>query len=142
MRFTRTKGYKYRTDEDEVVRTAIKGTFIATKFLGLEQNGRLIIRKYYAWDGASGPTWDDKTNYFGSLVHDALYQLFREGLLNRDKWRKYADQLLRDICIANGMWRIRAYIWYWAVRKLGKKYSYPEKNSRNMVYWAPSKLSG
>ncbi len=142
MRFTRTKGYKYRTDEAVLIQTGIKGISIKTKFLDLDRNGFLLIRPYYAWDGASGPTWDDDTNYFGTLVHDAFYQLFREGLLDREVWRKYVDQLLRKICIANGMWRIRAHTWYWFVRRFGKKYSYPEDKPRNTVYEAPSKLSG
>jgi len=43
----------------------------------------------------------------GSLVHDALYQLMREGALPI-VYREEADRLLRRICIEDGMSRLRA----------------------------------
>ena len=92
----------------------------------------LYISARYAWDGASGPTFDDKTNMRASLVHDALYQLMREGLLDR-KCRKYADQLFRDICIQDGMGKFRAWYYYQAVRIFGAKTCLPEKNPRGQI---------
>jgi len=92
----------------------------------------LLIRKYYCWDGPSGVTLDTKTFMRGSLVHDALYQLMREGRLDI-KWRDYADKLLRDICIADGMWRFRANYVYWAVSKFGAKHAQPRKKTSNVV---------
>ena len=45
--------------------------------------------------GASGPTLDtDDTMELDSLVHDALYQLMREGCLPQSA-RKAADKLMR-----------------------------------------------
>ena len=51
----------------------------------------------------------------GSLVHDALYQLMREGLLDLG-WRETADQELRRVCLEDGMSAIRAWWVYKAVR--------------------------
>ena len=82
----------------------------------LKQNGLLVIRAGYAWDGASGPTIDSKSSMRASLVHDALYQLLRAGKLSPDA-RAAADKLLEDLCVADGMWRWRARLWWAAVRR-------------------------
>ena len=51
----------------------------------------------------------------GSLVHDALYQLIREGELPKEL-RVDADKVLRRACLADGMSRFRAWYVYKAVR--------------------------
>ena len=61
------------------------------------ENGVLYIGDGYAWDGPSGPALDTRDAMRGSLVHDALYQLIREGLLPSSA-REDADKLLRSIC--------------------------------------------
>ena len=133
MKYRHLHGYKYESLETETVMTDITGMEIDTPYITLWPSGQLFIKERYAWDGASGPTWDDKTNMRGSLIHDALYQLIREGHLGRAKWRKYADELLRDICIEDGMNKWRAGLWYWAVRTFGVKYSLPEISPRGKV---------
>lgn len=69
-------------------------------------NGRLYIRKGYAWDGPSGPALDTVNFLRASLVHDALYQLIGGGYLPRS-WKKDADKELYAIARADGMpwWR-------------------------------------
>ena len=79
----------------------------------------LTVHAHYAWDGPSGPTFDTKTFMRGSLFHDALCQLIGEGLLDK-KYRKYADQLLRQICLEDGMSKFRAWYVYMAVRAYSK----------------------
>lgn len=83
-------------------------------------NDRLTIRKGYAWDGPSGPTIDTDNFMRGSLVHDALYQLFRE-LPHLRVHRDYADRLLQHICIMDGMSRLRAWWVYQGVKHFGAK---------------------
>jgi hypothetical protein len=80
--------------------------------------GDLIINAGYSWDGCSGPTWDDKTNMRAGLVHDALYQLIREGRL-AENHRKFADEELYRICREDGMNFIRAWLYLKAVRNFG-----------------------
>ena len=75
----------------------------------------LQVHDRYAWDGPSGPTIDTKTFMRGSLFHDALCQLIGEGLLDK-KYRKYADQLLRQHCLEDGMSKFRAWYVYMCVR--------------------------
>lgn len=131
MKYTKLKGYKYRTNEDERFEVEIYES-AHNDFISLDR-GVLIIKEHYAWDGASGPTLDDKTNMTPSLVHDALYQLMREGLIELTH-RKYIDQLFIDMCRARGMGKFRAWYYSIGVRRLGKKSSLPRKNPRNKVY--------
>ena len=88
---------------------------IDTLFIDLSEEGILTIYTGYAWDGCSGPTIDDPTNMRAGLVHDALYQLLREGHISPG-CRLYADTLFRDICIEDGMPKWRAKYYYKAVR--------------------------
>jgi hypothetical protein len=121
MKYTKRRNWKYLVHEDEIFETGIKlDSSIRTKFLSMDEDGALLIKKGYAWDGASGPTFDSKNTMLGSLVHDSLYQLMREGWLDFT-WRKRADELLRDIMISKGMTKIRARLWYRAVRKTAYK---------------------
>jgi hypothetical protein len=112
-------GYKYQVRKKYIVQVGIfPDKDIITPFLKLRTNGNLEIELGYAWDGASGPTWDDKTNMRGSLVHDALYQLMREGVLPLT-YRAKADDLLSEIMIEDGAWKIRASYYHLAVDRVG-----------------------
>ena len=124
IKFEKVK-YKHKLKEEVQYMTDILGIEFSNNYFELQKHGLLIIKVGYCWDGASGPTWDDKTNYESSCIHDALYQLMRLLVLVRKTHRKYADKVLRDVSIEKGMWKWRANAWYWAVRKYGKKYTYP-----------------
>lgn len=97
-------------------------------FIVLKSSGELFIRRYYAWDGASGPTIDTPSSIRASLVHDALYQLVRNGLLSPDL-RGKIDEIFREICKDAGMNRLRAALWYSGVRIGGGPSANP-KNER------------
>jgi hypothetical protein len=113
------EGYKYQLHADYSIQLPqeFHAHNASQRFYTLEA-GTLTIRAGYAWNGASGPTWDDKSNMRGSLVHDCLYQAMIEGGLPRTL-RPNADQLLHDLCIEDGMNRLRASVWLWAVRRHG-----------------------
>jgi hypothetical protein len=113
-------GYKYQLVEDYGIFIEIfPPEVLQSGFLMLEPSGFLHIRAGYAWDGPSGPTFDTLDFMRGSLVHDALYQLMRLGLLDGKKHRKYADLLLEKICMEDGMPKHRARYVYTAVRLWG-----------------------
>jgi hypothetical protein len=134
MRYRLLHGYKYELVDTVMVQTDILDLpDIDTEYIALFSNGQLFIKMCYAWDGASGPAIDTKTIMRGSLVHDALYQLMREGHLDRAKYRDVADQLLRKICIEDGMWKARANWVYWAVKSFAKRSSESEKEPRGKV---------
>lgn len=66
------------------------------------------VRHGYGWDGPSGLTWDRDENMFGSLLHDALYGMMRDGLLPQT-CRKWADRAMMNVCKRRGMtWLVRA----------------------------------
>jgi hypothetical protein len=118
-----TSGYKYQLSIDyghDLPNNYPKVPHeIETQFLWLSEDGRLIVKSGYAWDGPSGPTIDTKNFMRGSLVHDALYQLIREGHLDKNVWRILADQELYRMVREDGMWWVRANFVYYAVRVFG-----------------------
>lgn len=112
-------GYKYQLYKNYRTKIDILGHNIHTKYIILE-NGKLLIKKGYCWDGASGPTIDTKNSMRASLVHDALYQLCRMCYLDSTEYKNKIDKIFYNICIEDGMLRFRAWLWYIGVRKFGK----------------------
>jgi len=128
-------GYKYQISRDYGVQTSIlPDKDICTCFIELRTNGFLIIKSGYAWDGASGPAIDTKSFIRGSLVHDALYELMREGLLNIH-WRIPVDRELIKICLEDGMWKLRTVWVYFAVKTFAKRCA--ENGNRRKTMTAP-----
>ncbi len=126
------KGFKYQLHSYIHVQTEIKPhKNIACGFISLTRAGVLSIASGYAWDGASGIAWDTKSSMRGSLVHDALYELLRNCLIV-DEYREYADRLLRDICIEDGMWAWRANAWYKAVSEVAEFAADPENKKKTL----------
>ncbi len=129
-----TTGYKYQLRQNYVIETGIEiDEAIETPFLWLNPNGRLKIQRGYAWDGPSGPTIDTRSSMRGSLVHDALYQLMRSGLLGVDR-RATIDRLFYLILVEDGMWKWRAGWWHTAVRKVAGMATDP--SSRKVICYA------
>ena len=110
--------WKYQLTDDCVCETGITKCAKTTPFLVLHGDGRLEIKRSYAWDGPSGPTIDTSNFMRASLVHDALYQLTRLGAIPYDH-RRHADRLLRKLCREDGMSWFRAWYVYAAVRLFG-----------------------
>lgn len=118
-------GYKHQLVTNYTIQTEITpptDEAIDTQFIQLDKKGVLTIRAGYAWDGASGPTWDNLKVKRASLVHDALYQLLRQAYLDREIWRRPIDKLFYDILREDGLWLVRARVWYRAVR-IGAEHS-------------------
>ena len=117
--------YKYRLLEDYHLDTREHDISfsiaddITTPFIDFAKDGRLTIRKDYAWDGPSGPTVDTSSFMRGALVHDAFYQLLREGQVAPDQ-RKSADDLMKKLCRQDGMSRFRAWYTHRAVRRFAE----------------------
>ena len=110
-------GYKYQLKQPFTLLIDIKPTLpIDTDYIILDGKGNLTISRGYAWDGPSGPTIDTLTFMRGSLIHDALYQLMREGYLDNQVHRDKADRILQKICREDGMWSVRAWWVYQGVR--------------------------
>jgi len=109
-------GFKYQLTRDFSCQIGVKPVSQATtKFLELSVDGWLLIKAGYAWDGPSGPMMDTPSAMRGSLVHDALYQLMRMGLLAQDN-RVPSDKEFRKLCKEDGMCAFRAWYAYKALQ--------------------------
>lgn len=127
-------GLKYETAEDFWCQTPIHGEFAQSSCgrVRLFTDGTLHVRKFFTWNGASGPTVDTKTSQRTSLVHDALYLLLSEGKLSM-KYRPVADQLLADLGAQDGMFGWRASVW----RKFVNWFGGPAARHKRKVLAAP-----
>lgn len=115
------EGYKYVLEEDFQVqlRHVRPKMHVATPFIELTTDGLLTIRKGYAWDGASGPTFDTNSSMRAALAHDAIYQLIRESWLIFELDRPLADRELEWIGREDGMWAARARTWLSILGRFG-----------------------
>ncbi|NMP16319.1 DUF1353 domain-containing protein [Thalassotalea sp. Y01] len=132
------KGYKYQLVESyclDIPITPDKDVESPSGYIKLSATGALVIKKGYAWDGPSGPTIDSKNFMRGSLVHDALYQLMREQLLDNTNTREAADRLLQDMCKQDGMSSLRAWLVYLGLRLGGNLAASPD--NRKSISIAP-----
>jgi len=149
MRYSLTKHFKYKLEARYVVKTSITGYSFRTKYISMFPDGRFSIHESYSWDGSSVPFkkmfriitlgWYDADKYCkeASLVHDALCQTMREGVISRSL-KPYADGLYYEMCIASGMSERQAARRYKALRKFGDVGIRPEDNPRNTVYTTQS----
>lgn len=72
----------------------------------------------------------------GSVLHDALYQLMRLGPLETE-YREHADNLLRDICVADGMVKLRGWYVHKPVRWFGAKNAAPGNEPKDEITCIP-----
>lgn len=136
IRYRTLHHYKYQVMEDYCIQTEIEDHPRYTPFLVLVRDGLLCMGRGYAWDGASFLAIDTPSILRGSLVHDALYQLMREGHLPQS-YRKYADKLLQEICLEDGMSRFRAWYVYRFVRSFGAYTAKPGAKVKDEIREAP-----
>ena len=136
--YRRLRKYKYQLMDDYVIQTNIRpGQDKDFKFLSLSSAGVLTIRKYYAWDGPSGPTIDTINFMRGSLVHDALYQLMRLSALDYKLYRKRADEIFKEICLEDGMCSFRAWYVYQAVHLFAEGSARPRQEPEVKIICVP-----
>lgn len=110
-----SEGYKYQLEALYACETPVTGTLIEDDLFTLYATGLLVIRKGFAWDGASGPTFDTKNSMRASLVHDVFCVCMRDGRLSYEKWQDTINEFFRQQCIEDGMWHWRAGLWHAAV---------------------------
>ena len=115
------QGFKYQLYEDYSfdIHEYPEEEIYCGRYLYFSETGVLTIRNGYCWDGPSGPTIDTDNFMRGSLVHDGLYQIIRNGCLPEDPWRLIADDALKRICLEDGMSSLRAWYVYKSVRGFG-----------------------
>ena len=152
MKYSLTHHYKYKLEEPETRDTGITGYEFFNRYMSMLDDGMLLVKAGYAWDGSSIPHkklfrfislgfYDpDKYCKIASLIHDALCQAMREGLLPAE-FKLAADVLYCEMCLEGGMSQEQANRRYWALRKYGDVGIKPEKNPRNKIYEFKAKES-
>jgi hypothetical protein len=125
-------GYKYQVRAPFQVRLPeladLSRAPIVTDWIELDPDGTLRLKPGYAWDGASGPTYDSKSSMRASAAHDPIYQLIRLGLLPAS-CREPADKAFHRICEEDGMFAPRAWAWFHLVRIFAKPATDPAAES-------------
>ena len=110
------EGLKYQLASDYTCNTGvIPPYYVAADYVSLDRHGNLWVRKGYAWDGPSGPTFDTRSVMRASLVHDAFFQLLRLGLLPESA-RPAIDAEYRRIAIEDGTSWVRAALHHYVLR--------------------------
>ena len=111
----------YQAVEDFSIKTSITGFSVETRFIRLDPDGLLTLKKWFIWDG---PTGGVKTKDFvaGSGVHDALCNLINMGLLPKSIQCLVDEEMLRINTSQRMHWFRRAYTyaavrWYQARKK-------------------------
>ena len=129
-------GYAYKLVEDYGTTVNVRPpASISTRLIDLSKDGALLIRAGYAWDGASGMP-DSPDVIRGSLVHDALYQLMREGALDPLLQKSAVDRQLYDHCVEDGMNPGLARVVLEAVTRMGG--SHLRKDPKWTLYAPPA----
>ncbi|MEZ9822922.1 DUF1353 domain-containing protein [Shewanella sp. 10N.286.45.A1] len=126
INYKRRRKYKYNLHSVLTYATGLSvDDPVANRFIEIDESGLLTIKPGYAWDGPSSPAIDSKNFMQGSLIHDALYQLMREEILPQSA-RQRADEILREVCLQDGMSAFRAWYVYQGVRIGGGKSAKPD----------------
>jgi len=87
------------------------------------RKGKMTLKAGYAWDGVTA--YHDRPSLMrGSLIHDAMYQLLREGLLPPSS-RKLADIIYRKVIVADGTSNLLSWVMYTVLRFMGGKHAAP-----------------
>lgn len=111
LKYRNVKMFKYVVIEEYRHKTPFHHMDAKAPLIELLHDGTLVVSPGYFWDGPSGPTIDTQDSMRGSLVHDALFELMRRGLIPIES-KQEADRLLETICIEDGMRPDRARLWY------------------------------
>lgn len=124
--YQRLHRWKYRLAAPYTVTIPINRTLSSPgQYIRLDRRV-LSLKMGYAWDGPSGPAMDTRNIMRASLIHDALYQLMRESLLDFE-YRGIVDDIFRTHCLEDGVSRLRARTLRWGLKAFGAKYAKPSK---------------
>ena len=107
---------------------------VITPYCTIETDGWVEIFAWYAWDGASGPTYDTNNTYRASLVHDCIADCIRDGYLPFETY-KLNDKEIAVILKEDGTAAFR--IWYWQRGLALADGSYAKKSSKRKIYISP-----
>ena len=125
--FSYSGGYKYQLKSNVVIQTTLRPDtprFIQG-YVFLDTDGVLRIYRGYAWDGCTSAPDNDR-NMLAGLVHDALYQLMQEDVLDKS-FKPLADEMLRNVMESQGAFKVTANLFHLAVKEFGGLHMKPKK---------------
>ena len=115
--------YKYQLKENAITESGVRPCeLINHEYFAIDTNGLILVRRGYAWDGASSLAIDDPGTIYASLFHDVGYQAIRLNLI-AEAWRLELDRMYERLCKAGGVNPIRARYHYLALRFGGEQYN-------------------
>lgn|SRR5574344_1145223 len=123
--------YKYILAEQFVYKTTVTGYTVNFSWVSLRPDGTIIIAKDYAWDGASGPTIDTKDSMVAALIHDGFYQLMRRKDIPIVAKAAVDKDFYKNL-VHNGMFVVRAYVWYLGV-KIFAKFAAARSDTKQLI---------
>jgi hypothetical protein len=88
---------------------------VDTSYARFTPDGVLIVKRGFLWS-ANFPAMNTENTRPASLVHDALYELIKDGHLPRKPFKNLADMVMRDVLLECGILDARAWAWYMAVQ--------------------------
>ncbi len=118
-------GGAYQVFEEFEVMTEVEGYRVSHTLFELYESGKLIVKKFFTWDGASG--WFDVRSIMkASCVHDILTIIINSGEIPSTE-QYAADETFRRIESRQNMPQWEQFATYLAVRwyQMRKKYKYP-----------------
>jgi hypothetical protein len=107
---------------------------IKLDWVEIDTKGRVTLKPYFVYDGASGPTIDTLSSVRGVCAHDTIYRMIRLRYLP-ESFKQVADSLMYDFLIEDGMFQPRAFAWLQGVKLFGNASIKPE--NENPIYRAP-----
>lgn len=122
--------------EAEIVLSPGKSLSLLASWFGY----KLTIPEGWEWDGPSGPTLDTPNNLLPSLVHDALYTLGNQGLLD-ESCRSYADDVFYQLLRQEGVGWFRAQYYWLGVRVGGGSHFSPSAEANANANVSPGASS-
>ena len=135
--------------------TGIKGLLILHEYFELYPNGKMRIKKGYQWNGSTGALIKNRSTIRCSVYHDAFYQILREGIkrgwlrtvgnpealnyaiepncfayhqasyISHTEIKEQADKVYYDFAIEDRMWKYRAELHYWVLKRVGSNFCKP-----------------
>lgn len=130
------KGYKYQLLDDHEIQTPVVGVNVTDRWYSLRADGLLTLRAGFAWDGASGPTFDSDSSMTPSAEHDAFCQMMRDGRVSYSAWQDAINEFFQTRCIECGMYPPRAALWFLGV-EFGDAGN-PKQGPDGKVFTAPA----
>ena len=110
---------KYTVDFAVTIRTIVyPPETVKTRLLTLTTHGDLTIGQGWQFDGATWIPDRTKTVMRAAMCHDAIYELIRQGRLEK-AMQGQADSCFLCMCMEDGIPRWRANFYYFVLSKIG-----------------------